>query len=93
MKKEYIWVIFLVVFVLCVESAKYIKKEFFPETEKNNTDIEKLELEPDYEIETLDMRITVLESGDLKITENIIYNMFWKILLKCAIIFLNFCAI
>lgn len=75
MKKEYIWVIFLVVFVLCVESAKYIKNEFFPETEKNNTDIEKLELEPDYEIETLDMRITVLESGDLKITENIIYNL------------------
>ena len=75
MKREYIWVIFLVVFVLCVESAKYIKKEFFPETEKNNIDIEKLELEPDYEIETLDMRITVLESGDLKITENIIYNL------------------
>ncbi len=75
MKKEYIWVIFLVVFVVCVESFKYIKKEFFPATEKNNVNIENIKVEADYEIETLDMCITVLESGDLKITENIIYNL------------------
>ncbi len=71
MKKEYIYVILLVVLVVCVESFKFIKNKYFPAEQE--IEIEKIA--PDYVIENFDMLITVMENGDLLITENILYNL------------------
>lgn len=73
MKKEYIYVILLVVFVVCVESVKFIKNKYFPADPEVEIEIEKIA--PDYTIEDFDMLITVMENGDLLITENILYNL------------------
>ena len=71
MKKEYLYVILLVVLVICVEGFKAIKNEYFP-----SKPIEVVEkIAPDYAIEDFDMEIVVMENGDLKITENILYNL------------------
>ena len=73
MKKEYIYVILLVVLVVCVESAKFIKNKYFPTEPEKEIEVEKIA--PDYTIEDFDMLITVMENGDLMITENILYNL------------------
>ena len=71
MKKEYIYVILLVVFVVGVESVKFIRNKYFP-----SEPVEVVEkIEPEYSIEDFDMLITVMENGDLMITENILYNL------------------
>ena len=71
MKKEYIYVILLVVFVIGVESFKFVRNKYFPP--KPVEVVEKIA--PDYTIEDFDMLITVMENGDLLITENILYNL------------------
>ena len=71
MRKEYIYIIILIVFVICVEGFKFIKKEYF----SASPTIEVETLAADYSIEDFDIEIVVMENGDLKITENIIYNL------------------
>lgn len=76
MKKKLIFVIALVMIVIAIEGFKFLKSKMPSQNVDINSDINNVvEQTPKYTIDDLDISVTILENGNLKIKESIVYNL------------------